>query len=171
MRLRDSAPELYRCFNSRTKANLIYCFIVDIAKVRFADVPGVAHSENRGFLALLFKSSQLPITIRFKKLSKYGKVSGIKTLQFQSYMAQQMSFDGFEQQPPANLICGYNLDKFQTDIASVSIICPLGDKVLWKLLLPSNSDQPIPIGIEPTTQEVPIMIAKGAKKAKKSETA
>lgn len=162
--LGENEPELRKPLNSRARAFFVYCHIVESAKRRFREVPGVFLSEKRGFLIIRFGKE---VILRFKKLDSRGRARGAPTKQFKLFMEQQC-LPGFES-TQRNLIGGYKLDDLQTQIEDILIICPRGSDNQW------YADLNVPLeqsGIETITpegiEEAPI-IRPVAEKVKKSK--
>jgi hypothetical protein len=113
--------------NPRTRANLIYDWMVDTARREFAGVTGAefVEVESKG-LTMLRLDSQL--LIRFKKLDESRLPRNYPTRHAKEYN-QQMSLP--EIPTATRVFCGYRLNKLETDLRDVSITCTNGAGVAW----------------------------------------
>ncbi len=113
----------------RTRANLIYDWMLDTARREFAAVPGVefVEVESKG-LVLMRLDEQ--ILVRFKKFDDARRPRNYQTAHARMYN-QQMSLP--EIPTATRVYCGYRLNRFQTDIRDVSISCMSGRRVEWNI--------------------------------------
>ena len=111
----------------RTRANLVYDWMLDTARREFAGVVGAEFVEvvSKG-LTLLRLDGQL--LIRFKKLDESRMPRNYPTRHAREYN-QQMSLP--EIPTATRVFCGYRLNKFETEIRDVSITCTNGVGVAW----------------------------------------
>ena len=115
----------------RSRANLVYDFVVTEARMALSGVEGLSLSEDRGFLLLNVEGLLL---LRFKKLRSDLRSSGIPTGQQLKFAHQQLGLAGMP--PMTNLVAGYLLNGLQTKILRATITCSVGSRIIWVLDLP-----------------------------------
>jgi hypothetical protein len=111
----------------RTRANLIYDWMLDAARREFAGVPSAefVEIESKG-LTMLRLDGQL--LVRFKKLDESRMPRNYPTRHAREYNLQ-MSLP--EIPAATRVFCGYRLNKFETEIRDVSITCTNGAGIAW----------------------------------------
>lgn len=148
----------------RTRANIMHDFMTARARNKVNGTYGIRVHESGGLFLLIIEDK---INIKFKKLNEDKRPSNIPTQQ-SLYFMEQMELPGI---PFAtNLVVGYELNKLQTDISAVSIICPLGIKNDWFFdidgEIPSDEIEVIEIPIPPTIPIIPFKLREEIKKSK-----
>ncbi|MGW4640795.1 hypothetical protein ACWEN6_19835 [Sphaerisporangium sp. NPDC004334] len=112
----------------RTRANIVYDFVVAEGKARFLGVEGVRIRQQRGFLVIHFNDR---IALRFKKFRNRSlKTSGINTKQAMLFDAQTLELD-IKLQPMTHLVAGYLLDELALDINKLAVTCIMNGKHFW----------------------------------------
>lgn len=110
---------------ARTRANIVYDHIVENAKKEFEDENGVSHFIARGIFLLKVEDK---LIIRFKMLDNAKRPKNVKTRHNQEFF-QQLDLPNI---PAATrLVVGYELNKYETSIKSISVICPNGENNEW----------------------------------------
>jgi hypothetical protein len=105
----------------RSRASVVYDFIVEKAKKLFIGAEGVYLSERRGFLLINFYDR---ILLRFKKFNRKLMPHGIRTGQNSLFMNRQGVL--LECPEATKLIAGYQLNDFQNGIELMAVVCPNG---------------------------------------------
>src|ERR1035441_8334412 len=141
---------------TRSRASVLYDFIVAEAVRAFLKVEGIRVKKERGFLVLRFQDR---IALRFKKFrSKTGRVSGNKTGQTELFNGQMLEFAPASLKPMTHVIAGYLLDGLQMDFARLAITCTCDGKPLWApveiLPAPAGSLKPLHGTTEPAPKPV-----------------
>jgi hypothetical protein len=113
----------------RTRANLIYDWMLDTARRKFAGVPGAefVEVESKGLVLMRLEEQ---ILVRFKKFDDSRRPRNYQTAHARLYN-QQVSLP--EIPTATRVYCGYRLNRFQTDIRDVSISCMSGKRVEWNI--------------------------------------
>lgn len=130
--LGEESPEVRRHLSSRARASMLYDWAASRARLIFLGLePDVRLYDAYGFLLLGFQDQ---LYLRLKKFqNKRLLTSGIQT-------QQQMTFAG--QQPLAgfpsstNLVLGYQLNEFQTEIGRMAITCTTFNRRHWLIDVP-----------------------------------
>jgi hypothetical protein len=114
--------------SARTRANIVYDFIVAEAKKLFQGTKDVRTRQERGFLIVHFNDR---LALRFKKFrDKSFKTSGISTRQAELFHQQALDF-GDEFQPFTHLVAGYLLDDLALDMNKLAVTCTMDGTHLW----------------------------------------
>jgi hypothetical protein len=121
--------------DARARAAIIYCEIIDSAKVLFADRSDVK-IVRKGVMYLFYVGDD--IVLRFKKL-RNGKPSNIKTKQQELFQKQQSSIAGFL--PGTVVSAGYELDQLEQAIEKMLVVAQLNGKSVWALDLNIGEDE------------------------------
>ena len=113
----------------RTRANLIYDWMLDTARREFAGVPGAefVEVESKG-LVLMRLEEQILVRLRSSTI-RVGR--GTTRPPTRGCHNEQMSLP--EIPTATRVYCGYRLNRFQTDIRDVSISCMSGSRVEWNI--------------------------------------
>lgn len=110
-------------FRPTTRANMIYDYIISYLKKGLVNDSRVAFLNKNGLLTLMISDKYL---IKFKKLNDNHKSSNVKTKQNTLFLKQETLFD----LPPSvtNIEIGYVLNKINSDIDGVFIVCPKNER-------------------------------------------
>jgi hypothetical protein len=151
--------------DSRARAAIVYCEIVDLAKALFADCSDVK-IVRKGAMYLFYIADD--IVLRFKKL-RNGKPSNIRTKQ-QRIFQRQSSIPGFL--PGTIVSAGYELDQLEQTIEKTLVVAQLNGKSVWSLDLNVGEDEG-KITVMPTVPKEPLqssrVAARNVKRRKESE--
>lgn len=129
-------PEARVDMTPRSRASNVYDFMVGEAKRRFFDDPGVLLQESRGFLLMNFSDK---ILLRFKKFNKSLLPQNIPTYQTSLFMNRGQQGILIECPTATKLIAGYQLDKLQSDIQMMAVVCPDGNACDFYFRLENSS--------------------------------
>jgi hypothetical protein len=128
----DWLPELKGAptdISPRSRASVIYDFIVAEAVQAFLSTPGIRVQKERGFLVLRFQDR---VALRFKKFgNKKLSVSRNNTRQTQLYDAQMLEFAPGTLQSMAHVTAGYLLDNLALDMSVLAITCTENGRHMW----------------------------------------
>jgi hypothetical protein len=113
--------------DARARAAIVYCHIVDRAKVAFGKDPGVTVGTNRGIFRMFIGDR---FALRFKKARDNGTTSNVPTGQ-QRLIDLQLAIPGLL--PEAMLNAVYQLDDLQRDIRNMMVTLQLDGKVQWHI--------------------------------------
>lgn len=130
--LGEDWPEVRRHLSPRARASMIYDWAAARARLIFSNLePAVRLHDVHGFLLLDFERQ---LSVRLKKFqNKRLLTSGIHTQQQMAFAAQQ-PLDGFP--PHTNLVLGYQLNAFQTEIGRMAITCSTFNRRHWLIDVP-----------------------------------
>lgn len=109
--------EIKHILTPRSRANIIFDFIVSNIRQKFQGMRNVFLSESRRLFLVNFENK---VVIRFKKL-KGNRASYIPTQQALDFMCQ---IELEEIPSPERFIIGYQLNRMQTEINNISVIYP-----------------------------------------------
>lgn len=112
-------------FSPRTRANIIHDLMVANARSMFDGIEGICFLEFGGIFLIEIDNK---IVLRFKKLNEDKRSSNIPTLQAVNFL-EQLDLPGIPSH--TRLIVGYELNNLHTEIATVTITCPNGEKNEW----------------------------------------
>ena len=115
--------------DARTRANVVWAFMVAEAKARFHDRPGVVIREGNNTVTFLVHSQVL---CRFKKLDEDGRSANYPTL-FALQYNTQTELAGMPE--AARVDVGYVLNPLGTAVVHVMVACRDGDEVAWSYAL------------------------------------
>ena len=109
----------------RSRASIVHDLTIRSAIEQFEGVPGVSVQErNRLYLFVI----EDQIALRFKKLDDAKRSCNIPT-------QMALDFRGQQEIPSIpstlHLEAGYVLNRLQTDIEGIYIVCPSGDNIRW----------------------------------------
>jgi len=127
---------------ARSRASVLYDFIVAEAVKAFLKAEGIRVRKERGFLVLRFHDR---VALRFKKFrSKTLRVSANKTKQSELFSGQMLEYPSGSLAPMTHVVAGYLLDGLALDIARLAVICTCDDKPLWAPIeiLPAKAAAP-----------------------------
>jgi len=116
----------HHVLDSRARASIVYCEIIDRAKNLFADDPDVT-IHRKGTTYLLNVGNQ--IVLRFKKL-KNGRPSNVRTRQ-QTLFEMQYVIPGVL--PATIATAGYELDRIEQAIYKTMVLCQMSGEMLWSI--------------------------------------
>lgn len=142
--------------SARSRACLIYDAMLHLTRTEFAAMPKVSLTMRRGQLRIIIEGR---FHMKLKKLNgERLRPSNIQTQPVYEFM-HQIQFD-FPDAPPAltNIVVGYRLNKTQSAIDGVFIICPNGDVNAWNIdvddevLKRALSSKPDNVSLIPTQQ-------------------
>ena len=155
------APK-HHILDSRARASIVYCHIVDRAQVLFQKVPGAVPGRKGGIFRLFIGEE---IALRFKKARKDGSTSNISTNQ-QTLIDLQLNIPGLL--PGTMLNAVYQLDNLQRAIKKMMITHQLDRKVQWSISIAGDSPEPNQM-LSPDNGELPKRRAqlKGKKETRK----
>ncbi len=130
--LGEEWPEVRRHLSPRARASMVYDWAASRARLIFSPLtPEVRLHEAYGFLLISFHDQ---IYLRLKKFqNKRLLTSGIHTQQQMTFAGQQ-PLDGFP--PSTNLVLGYQLNAFQTEIGRMAITCTTFNRRHWLIDVP-----------------------------------
>jgi len=115
--------------SARSRASVLYDFIVAEAVRAFLKEDGIRVRKERGFLVLRFQDR---VALRFKKFrSRTLSVSANKTGQSELFNGQLLEFPSGSLKPMTHVVAGYLLDGLAMDIAMLAITCTCDGKPLW----------------------------------------
>jgi len=114
---------------ARSRASILYDFIVAEAVKAFLKAEGIRVRKERGLLVLRFQDR---VALRFKKFrSKALGVSANKTKQSELFSGQMLEYPAGSLTPMTHVVAGYLLDGLALDIARLAIICTCDNRPLW----------------------------------------
>jgi hypothetical protein len=153
--------------SARTRASVLYDFIVAEAVRAFLAKDGIRVKRERGFLVLRFQDR---VALRFKKFrSRTLSVSANKTEQSELFSGQMLEFPSGSPKPMTHVIAGYLLDGLAMDIAMLAITCTCDGKPLWAPIeiLPTSADAPT--ALPGPTVAVPKPIVRSTRKRQQKD--
>jgi hypothetical protein len=151
-RYRDDLP----IFTRRTRANIVRDHMVNNAIHEFDGVPGVTPTFRKGRFFLAFRDELL---VQLKKLGKRRRPRNYPTRQAVDIENQQGDlfdprqltlFDLGQVPPPTVVTAGYKLDRLESQIEEVAVVCHVGQQLQWKFDIPDTPDGP------PTPARIPL---------------
>ncbi len=172
----DEAWQIWRGFyepqhailDARARAAIVFCHIVDRAKVLFVGVPNVTVGTAKGVFRLFVGDE---IALRFKKANKGGLTSNISTNQ-QRLIDMQFRIPGIL--PTMMLNAVYQLDNLQRELENLMVTYQLDRKMHWSIQITPDLSGAMPIPIPVTPPAAPNKPErskiKGTEKDKKSGT-
>jgi hypothetical protein len=130
--LGEEWPDVRRHLSPRARAGMVHDWAAARARLIFADLePDVRLHEAHGFLLLGFHDQ---LYLRLKKFQNQRLLtSGIQTQQQMTFAGQQ-PLVGFPSS--TNLVLGYQLNEFQTDIGRMAITCTTFSRRHWLIDVP-----------------------------------
>ncbi|MFG1618339.1 hypothetical protein ACGFI3_36780 [Nonomuraea wenchangensis] len=151
--------------SARTRANIVYDFIVAEGSNRLRGAENVRIRKVRGFLVIHLNDR---IALRFKKFrNKSLKTSGIHTNQATLFNQQALEFDT-KFRPLTHLVAGYLLDDLALDMNKLAVTCTMNGEHLWapiEILGTSAAGKLEPLFAQPAT---PKSVVRSARKKKKA---
>lgn len=138
LRLMTLPPADIAVFNTRTRSNMMHCYVAQEVEAEFRDEEFARSIEVRQLKQLVTNWSR----IRFKKFSSNLLVSGNRTKQSRSWI--QMPIPGVTEL--LSLTFGYRPDRFWSRLEKTGLALQVGDTVPWFLEVRpvAESDQPSP---------------------------
>lgn len=142
--------------STRSRASVIYDFIVAEAIKAFLGKEGIRVRKERGLLVLRFQDR---VALRFKKFSgRTLRVSANKTKQTELFSSQMLEYSSGAPLPLTHVVAGYLLDGLALDMSRLAITCTLNGKHLWAPI-DIVSDEPgrsvVPLPASPVGPPVP----------------
>lgn len=170
--LRDLNAVMDSCqqtLNSRSKPTLLHNFLINEAKIYFADMENVSITEKYNSIIVVITKNKESVAGRFKKLNKKGLTSNAVTKRNQNILSQQYEM-AFEDMPrPTFVDIGYSINETWTNFESVKILCKVNNNPLWEIGLFDTDDSKIKsIILDPETAIEQTKIKRA--KAKKTGT-
>jgi hypothetical protein len=117
----DWGPDM----TDRSRASIVHDLTIRSAIQQFDGVPGVRVVVQNGLYLFIFDDS---IAVRFKKLDEDKRSRNIPTQVTLDFRGQQ-EIPGISS--TLHLEAGYVLNKLQTEIDGVYIVCPSRDRASW----------------------------------------
>ena len=154
--------------STRSRASVLYDFIVAEAVRAFLGVKDIQVRKERGFLVLRFQDR---VALRFKKFrSKSLRVSMSKTGQAELFNGQMLEFPPASLKPMTHVIAGYLLDGLAMDIARLAVTCTCEGIPLWAPIniLPASASSVTPL--RGTTLPTPKPTVRSTRKRPEGET-
>lgn len=161
------APK-HTVLDPRARAAIVYCHIVDRAKVLFAGVNDVTVGASKGVFRIFVGDE---IALRFKKARKNGTTSNISTNQ-QKLIDLQLTIPGVL--PGTMLNAVYQLDELQRDLRNLMVTLQLDRRVQWSIQIDQNPATPLASMPAPTIESQPATPrarVKGAVQKKRTQAA
>jgi hypothetical protein len=125
----ENCPRVRGPLRQRTIANIVNDWVVQTAKERFEEKPGmVEFSEYLGFFVIGFDKL---LTLRFKKIDDENCTSNVRTHQQKEIDAQVLQFDDWI--TPTWIYAGYHLTHACDAIDRIAVSCRYEDYVLWSI--------------------------------------
>lgn len=113
---------------ARSRANILYDFIVAEAVRVFLGKDGVRVMKKRGLLVVHFQDR---VALRFKKFRNMTmRTSSNSTRQTELFAAQTLEY-GSALTPMVHVTAGYLLDSLALDIKHLAITCMLNGEHMW----------------------------------------
>jgi hypothetical protein len=135
----DYAALLHR-HSTRSRATIVHDLIVDDARNRFGQTPGVTIDERRGLFLLNFEGRAL---LRFKKLGRNLRPHSTPTIQTSLFDDQEplqalMASLPLPHMPttPTHVYAGYALSANGLELKGLYLVCPQGQRNVWVDELP-----------------------------------
>ncbi len=152
-RFGEEYPDLRRHQTPRTRASAIHDWASERAETVLQGMaPDVTLHRVHGFLLIVVEGQ---LHIRLKKFRSGLRTSGIATGQQQAF-ADQRPLSGMPE--ATNLVLGYELNVFQTEIARLAITCSIGERVRWAIEIPEPGGgvvvEPAPQPQEPKSPSI-----------------
>lgn len=140
----SSVPqELLVAFGPRTRASAVHDLMIRDATRYAVSAEGVRPFERQMMKGLVIDGR---IAIRLKKLDEDGYSRGHYTKQVEEYRSQRV-LDGID--AAHHLELGYVLNKDETEISEVRVVCPSGRAVAWWSRIDSSGIQPVVMDLLP----------------------
>lgn len=136
-------------FPARSRACLVYDFIVQRATAAFADDSAIRVLRRHETAKFVFADTVL---LRFKKANDNGLGSNIQTQATLEFLDQQQELPGFPNAHKVEVV--YDLNKLQTQIEQISVAARDGDDCLWSYVLTPDTTAeiiPLPLPAAPDT--------------------
>ena len=128
-------------FTARSRACLVYDFIVQRAMAAFASDPAVHIVRRNETAKLVFTAA---VALRFKKANDNGLGSNIQTQATLGFVDQQQELPGLPNVHKVEVV--YVLNRLQTKIEQVLVAARDGDVCLWNYVLtPTTTAEIIPL--------------------------
>ena len=147
-------------FQARSRACLVYDFIVQRAMAALSDDPDV-HVVRRDETAKFVFSAA--VLLRFKKANDNGLGSNIQTQATLGFVDQQQELPGLPNVHKVEVV--YVLNRLQTQIEQVLVVARDGDVCLWSYVLtPDTTSEimPLPLAVPPEIDRVARVRLRGA---------
>jgi hypothetical protein len=141
-------------FVGRSRACLVYDFIVQRAMATLADDTSVNFIEGDETVKLVFDGI---VALRFKKANESGVGSNIKTQATLGFVEQQQELPGIPGVHKVEMV--YVLNRLQTKIDQVLVVARDGDRCLWSYEVTTNGGA----AIVPMPQPQPSKDDRGAR--------
>jgi hypothetical protein len=115
--------------SSTTRANIVHDHMIKRAIKSIVDDSSVKHFEWSRHHIFVFEQR---ISLRLKKLSQELMPQNIQTEQVKNLNCHEL-VPGIE--AAAHLVAGYTLNKLETEVEDVYLVCPNNKKIYWELKL------------------------------------
>jgi len=134
-------------FPGRSRACLVYDFIVQRAKAAFADEPSVRVIQRDETAKFVFDGQ---IALRFKKANENGLGSNIETQATMDFIDQQQELPGIPNAHKVEVV--YILNHLQTQIDQVLVAARDGNACLWSYAIAPTGTQVVPLPLAPSAE-------------------
>jgi hypothetical protein len=152
--------------SARSRASILYDFIVAEAIKAFIGRDGVRVKKKRQLLVLHFRDR---IALRFKKFrSATMRASSNRTRQSERYAAQVLEFDT-ALTPMTHVVAGYLLDSLSVDIKRLAITCTLNGEHMWEPIEMTSAPQPVKVLPTKAPSQAPAVRVRSARKKSDKE--
>lgn len=116
-----------RLRTQRTRANIVWDYMVDFAERDLSGLPGVQKLEAHGSPYFTFDDK---LILRFKKHNRELSTTNVRT-QHQRAIDRQVPFSGFPE--AVHVSCGYTLDRAEAGLDQVVVVKHLNGKLEWSI--------------------------------------
>ena len=137
----EVSPKVRALASSGSRAHLVNDFMRTRARRLAEEDENINAVISKQMFVLVFSPPEFQgcIGIRFKKLDDGGLSRNQPSAQVQSYR-DQLVLPGV--MADYHLEAGYVLDKFESALKSVDMVCPSGEGIFWKAeIVPNNAVQ------------------------------
>lgn len=151
----------------RSRASILYDYIVAEAVKVFIGKDGVRVKKKRGLLVLHFQDR---VVLRFKKFrSRTMRTSSNRTRQAERYAEQTLEYDS-ALIPMVHVTAGYLLDSLALDIERLAITCTLNGEHMWAPIEIMTKAQPARQLLVKMPQAVPTARVRSTRKKADEES-